>query len=66
MLFLHAMKAITFRVNQKGYVMTALVPANHTEAARVNKLGVAIAAFLFLLTAGFIGAVALGLSSMLR
>jgi len=50
------MKAITFRVNRKGhgYVATALVPANHSESAGVNKLGVGIAGTLLLLTVGFL------------
>jgi|GEM_PF-5684108 hypothetical protein len=48
------MKSISFKVNQKGNGFVALVPANHSESAPVNKLGVTIAGTLLLLTAGFL------------
>jgi hypothetical protein len=49
------MKAIRLKVNAKGNGFVAMVPANHSESTGVNKLGVAIAGSLLLLTLGFLG-----------
>ena len=56
------MKAMMYRVNDKGNVVTGLIPANHSEEASVNKVGVAIAGTLLLLTIGFIALMALVLT----
>ncbi len=53
------MKPYSIKANRKGYITTIMLPANHTEALGVNKVGVAIASTLLLLALGFIGFMAL-------
>ena len=55
------MKAITYKVSDKSgdTEVTSYVPATHSDAAHLDKAGVAIAAGLLMLTLAFVGGLVL-------